>query len=141
MLYVYLAGPVRGRDGAWRERIPDLANVCFMHPGAQLPGADVERRSDIYGPADRLAVRKCDLLLANCDRSVGGHGTALEIGMALALGKEIVLVCPTEDIRHTWRLACACVPIVYDSLESALEVVRYAAAQVSGTARCAADQV
>ena len=139
MLNVYLAGAVRGTHGAWRERMPRIANVRFMHPGAAIPGGDDERRSDLYGPADRISVDKCDILLAHCDRIEGGHGTAVEIGMALALGKEVMLVCPSEESRWVWRFAAGCVPHVYDSLEAAVEVIRYAAAQASGTARCAAD--
>ena len=109
-----------------------------MHPGAELPGPREELRSDIYGPADRIAVRNCDVLLANCDRLEGGHGTACEIGMAVALGKEILLVCPSEETRYIWRFAVGAVPPVYDSLEEAVEVIRYAAGQIGGTARCPA---
>jgi nucleoside 2-deoxyribosyltransferase len=138
MLKVYLAGAVRGSKGTWRERIPEIANVCFMHPGAAIPGGDEERRTDLYGPADRVAVRQCDILLANCDRIEAGHGTAVEIGMALALGKEVFIVCPDEETRHVWRFAVGATPTVYSSLEQAIEVIRYAAAQVSGQARCAA---
>ena len=79
MLHVYLAGAVRGANGAWRDEIPQIAGVCFMHPGAKLPGPREELRNDIYGPADRVAVRKCDILLANCDRIEGGLGTATEM--------------------------------------------------------------
>jgi nucleoside 2-deoxyribosyltransferase len=136
MLKVYLAGAVRGAHGDWRQRIPELPGVCFLHPGARLPGGDEERRSDIYGPADRLAVRTCDVLLAHCDRLEGGHGTAVEIGMALALGREIFIVCPTAEARFVWRFAVAATPNVFDSLEGAVEALRYAAAQVSGRARC-----
>jgi len=137
MLNVYLAGAVRGTKGNWRDDLPEIPNVRFMHPGARIPGGDEERRSDLYGPADRLSVRVCDVLLANCDRLEGGHGTAVEIGMALALGKEVLLVCPTEETRYIWRFAVGCTPLVYPSLEAAVEVIRYAAAQVSGEARCA----
>ena len=138
MLNVYLAGAVRGSQGTWRDKVPEIPNVRFMHPGAKIPGGDEERRSELYGPADRTSVRKCDIVLANCDRIEGGLGTATEIGMALALGKEILLVCPTEETRYIWRFAVGSTPTVYSSLEQALEVVRYAAAQVSGEARCAA---
>ena len=138
MLNVYLAGAVRGSKGTWRERIPDIPNVCFMHPGADIPGSSPELRTELYGPADRIAVQKCDILLADCDRIEAGHGTAVEIGMALALNKEVLLVCPSEETRYVWRFAAGSIPTVYSSLEDALEVIRYAAAQVSGTARCAA---
>jgi nucleoside 2-deoxyribosyltransferase len=140
MLHVYLAGPVRGAKGDWRRQVPELPNVLFMHPGAHLPGPNEELRSDLYGPADRLAVRRCDLLLAYCDRIEGGHGTAVEIGMALALGKEVLLVCPSEETRYVWRFAAGCVPTVYPSLQAAIDVIRYAAAQTGGTARCAATR-
>ena len=139
MLNVYLAGAVRGTHGGWRERVPPIANVCFMHPGAAVPGGDDERRMDLYCPADRISVGKCDILLAHCDRIERGHGTAVEIGMALGLGKEVMLVCPTEESRWVWRFAAGCVPHVYDSIEAAVEVIRYAAAQASGTSQCAAD--
>jgi hypothetical protein len=138
MLYVYLAGAVRGTQGTWRDRIPDIPNVRFLHPGALIPGGNEETRTDLYVPADRVGVRKCDILLANCDRIEGGHGTAVEIGMALALGKEVFLVCPTEESRYVWRFAVGSTPTVYSSLEKAVEVIRYVAAQVSGEARCAA---
>lgn len=138
MLSVYLAGAVRGSKGTWRDQIPEIPNVCFMHPGAPIPGGDEERRTDLYGPADRVAVRKCDIVLANCDRIEGGLGTAVEIGMALALGKEVFLVCPTGETREAWRFAVGSTPTVYSSLEEALAVIRYAAEQVSGQARCAA---
>jgi len=138
MLYVYLAGAVRGSKGTWREQIPDIPDVCFMHPGAAIPGGNEERRTELYGPADRVAVRKCDIVLANCDRIEHGHGTAVEIGMALALGKEILLVCPSDETRYVWRFAVGSTPTIYSSLNEAVEVIRYAAAQVSGTARCAA---
>lgn len=138
MLKVYLAGAVRGSKGAWRDAIPNVRNVCFMSPGAEIPGADDEKRTDLYCPADRLAVRHCDILLAHCDRIEGGHGTAVEIGMALALGKEVMLVCPNEETRYVWRFAAGCTPAVYSSLNEAVEVIRYAAAQVSGEAKCAA---
>ena len=138
MLRVYLAGAVRGSHGAWRDRIPEIPSVCFMHPGAAIPGGNDEQRSDLYCPADRISVRECDILLAHCDRIEGGHGTAVEIGMALALGKEVLLVCPTEESRWVWRFAAGCVPRVYDTLEAAVEVVRYTAGQTSGTSRCAA---
>ena len=52
MLRVYLAGPVRGTKGDWREQIPEIPNVCFMHPGAALPGPREELRSEIYAPAN-----------------------------------------------------------------------------------------
>jgi hypothetical protein len=97
MLKVYLAGAVRGSRGTWRDQIPDIPNACFMHPGAAIPGGNEERRTDLYGPADRVAVRQCDILLANCDRPEGGLGTAVEIGMALALGREVFLVCPKSS--------------------------------------------
>lgn len=139
MLHVYLAGAVRGPSGAWRKDIPSIPNVTFMHPGAAIPGGDDESRTDLYGPADRLAVRRCDILLAYCDRLEGGHGTAVEIGMAVALGKELLLVCPTDAARYVWRFAAGCTPSVYRSLDEAIEVIRYAAAQVGGSARCAAD--
>lgn len=138
MLHVYLAGAVRGAKGAWRDEIPQIAGVCFMHPGAKLPGPREELRNDIYGPADRVAVRKCDILLANCDRIEGGLGTATEIGMALALGREILLVCPNEETRYVWRFAVGSTPKTYSSVAEAVEVIRYAAAQVNGEARCAA---
>ncbi|MGE0479135.1 MAG: nucleoside 2-deoxyribosyltransferase [Phycisphaerae bacterium] len=136
MLHVYLAGAVRGTHGMWRERVRAIPDVAFMHPGARLPGPHEELHTEIYTPADRLAVQKCDVLLAMCDRIEGGHGTAIEIGMALALGKEIILVCPTDESRYVWRFAAGCVAHVYTSLEQALDVVAYAAAQVGGTARC-----
>lgn len=139
MLKVYLAGAVRGNRGGWRKRIPDLPDVCFMHPGAAIGGGDEERRSDLYGPADRISVQKCDILLAHCDRIEAGHGTAVEIGMALALGKEVFIVCPSEETRYVWRFAVGGTPNVFASLEEAVEVIRYAAAQVSGEARCAAE--
>jgi len=138
MLNVYLAGAVRGSQGTWRDQVPEIPNVCFIHPGARIPGGNEERRSDLYCPADRISVQKCDILLAHCDRLEGGHGTAVEIGMALAYGKEIFLVCPNEESRYIWRFSVGSTPTVYDSLEAALEVIRYAAAQVSGTSRCAA---
>ena len=138
MLSVYLAGAVRGSAGAWRDRIPDIPNVRFIHPGARIPGGNEERRSDLYGPADRISVQKCDILLAHCDRIEAGHGTAVEIGMALAYGKEVFLVCPTEESRYVWRFSVGATPTVYSSLEEAVEVIRYAAAQVSGSSRCAA---
>ena len=138
MLNVYLAGAVRGTHGTWRDQIPEIPHVCFIHPGAHIPGENAERRSELYGPADRISVQKCDILLANCDRIEGGHGTAVEIGMALAYGKEVFLVCPNEESRYVWRFSVGATPTVYDSLEAALEVIRYAAAQVSGTSRCAA---
>jgi|GEM_PF-4174886 len=137
MLNVYLAGAVRGSHGAWRDAIPDMPDVVFMHPGAAIVGGDPERRTDLYGPADRVSVHKCDILLAYCDRIEQGHGTAVEIGMALALGKELFIVCPSEETRYVWRFAVGATPNIYSSLEQALEVVRYAAAQVSGKARCA----
>ena len=138
MLKVYLAGAVRGTCGTWRERVPEMPGVCFMHPGAKISEGEEERRSEIYGPADRIAVRQCDILLANCDRIEGGHGTAVEIGMALALGKEVFLVCPSEETRYVWRFAVGATPTVYSSLEESLAVVKYAAAQASGQSRCAA---
>jgi hypothetical protein len=137
MLKVYLAGAVRGVKGTWRDQIPTIPNVSFMHPGAAIPGGNEERRTDLYGPADRVAVRQCDILLANCDRIEGGLGTAVEIGMALALGKEVFLICPNEESRYIWRFAAGSTPTVYPSLAHALEVIRYAARQVSGEARCA----
>ncbi|TWT43857.1 Nucleoside 2-deoxyribosyltransferase [Phycisphaerae bacterium RAS1] len=138
MLHVYLAGAVRGTHGGWRDRIPRIDNVCFLHPGAAIPGPDPERRTELYGPADRLAVKRCDVLLAYCDRIEAGHGTAVEIGMAVALGKEVMIVCPSEETRYVWRFAVGCTPTVYSRLEDAIDVIRYAAGQVSGTARCAA---
>ena len=107
-------------------------------PGARIPGGDEERRTDLYGPADRIAVRHCDVLLANCERIEGGHGTAVEIGMALALGKEVFLVCPSKETREVWRFAVGATTTVYASLADAAQAIRYAAAQVAGTARCAA---
>ena len=136
MLNVYLAGPVRGSKGAWRDQLPEIAGVRFMHPGAAIPGPDPELRMELYTPADRLAVRHCDILLAMCDRLEGGHGTACELGMAVALGKEILLVCPTDEARYVWRFAAGCVTHVCKSLTEAVEIVRYAAGQVNGTARC-----
>ena len=138
MLKVYLAGAVRGAHGAWRERNQYVPGGCFLHPGAKLPGGDEYTRYDLYGPADRLAVRACDVLLAHCDRLEGGHGTAVEIGMALALGKEVLVVCPTPEARFVWRFAAAATPNVFPSLDAAVEALRYAAAQVSGRARCGA---
>jgi hypothetical protein len=158
MLKVYLAGAVRGTHGAWRDRIPQIDGIRFMHPGARLPaprrreaattaGAALapggehrseELRDEIYTPADRVAVHTCEVLLAHCDRIEGGHGTAVEIGMALALGKEVLLICPSEESRYVWRFAAGCVPHVYESLEEAVDVLRYMAGQVGGTARCAA---
>lgn len=139
MLKVYLAGAVRGPMGGWRSALPAVPNVCFMSPGAAMPGGDDETRTSLYGPADRVAVRQCDILLAHCDRVEGGHGTAVEIGMAVALGKEVLLVCPSEAARHVWRFAAGCTPTVYSSLGEAVEVIRYAAAQTSGEATCAAN--
>ena len=137
MLKVYLAGAVRGTKAGWRDLIPEIPGVCLMHPGARIPGGDEERRSDLYGPADRIAVRGCDILLANCDRIEGGHGTAVEIGMALALGKEVFLVCPSAETRDVWRFAVGATPTVYSSIAAAVDAVQYAAAQYSGQARCA----
>lgn len=138
---VYLAGAVRGTHGAWRSRVPEIPGVRFMHPGARIAAENEEARHDLYAPADRVAVRMCDVLLAHCDRIEGGHGTAVEIGMALALGKEVLLVCPTPEARWVWRFAAAAVPHVYESLEAAVATIRYMAAQVSGTARCAVDDL
>lgn len=139
MLKVYLAGAVRGTSGRWRDEIPAIPGVLFMHPGAEIPGPDPELRTELYTPADRLAVRHCDILLAYCNRIEGGHGTAAEIGMAVALGKELLVVCPTEASRYVWRFAAGCTPQVCTSLAQAVEIIRYAAAQVGGAARCAAD--
>ncbi len=138
MLNVYLAGAVRGSKGNWRNQIHEIPNVRFIHPGASIPGGNEERRTDLYGPADRISVQKCDILLANCDRIEAGHGTAVEIGMALALGKEIFIICPNEETRYIWRFAVGSTPMIYSLLEQAVEVIRYAAAQISGESRCAA---
>lgn len=135
---VYLAGPVRGDGGDWRDSIPEIDGVRYMHPGAFIAGPDPELHTDLYCPADRLAVRACDVLLAYLPVRPGGHGTAVEIGMALALGKEVLAVCPTAEARYQWRFVAGCVPHVYDSLDKALAVLRYAAAQVNGSARCSA---
>ena len=88
--------------------------------------------------AEAVASQVLCKLRPHCDRIEGGHGTAVEIGMALAYGKEVFLVCPNEESRYVWRFSVGATPTVYDSLEAALEVIRYAAAQVSGTSRCAA---
>ena len=44
MLNVYLAGAVRGTKATWRDQIPDIPNVRFIHPGAKIPGSDEIKR-------------------------------------------------------------------------------------------------
>ena len=142
-LTVYLAGPVRDQYD-WRGRFRDSLHgderslVTLVFPGERMPYGeddDPELRSEIYVPADLVAIRAADVLVAYISHEHSGRGTALEVGYALALGKPVLpLIHWPQDVeptRYAWRFLLGAVPHVYD-LASAAATVGYMARQKAG---------
>jgi len=141
-LRVYLAGPVRTpRD--WRQEFADglrcdPALVTLIRPGGRMPygeDSDPELRSELYVPADLLAIGTAHVVVAYISHEHAGRGTAVEVGYALAQRKPVLpLIRWPQDVtatRYAWRFLLGAVPHVYD-IETAASAVSYMARQAAG---------
>ncbi len=103
MATIYLAGPIdnipRDEAHAWRDQASELLvaarhvayNPLRCRRGPQgITWSDAERKSMVA--QDLAAVATSDLILANLDKEKPTCGTYVEIGYAIALGKQIVIV-------------------------------------------------
>lgn len=141
-LRVYLAGPVRTPHD-WRQEFADAlrcdpALVTLIRPGGQMPygeDADPELRSELYVPADLVAIATAHVVVACISHEHSGRGTAVEVGYALANRKPVLpLIRWPQDVtatRYAWRFLLGAVPHVYD-LATAAATVGYMARQASG---------
>jgi nucleoside 2-deoxyribosyltransferase len=117
MKHVYLAGPIGGRTQeeakGWREDVSAQIKghgIAGISPLRCEPGMSVDNVYDrqgyvdpSFGTADAIGsknefdVRSCHVVLAYMP--FPSHGTDIEIGMARALNKPIILVTEDPDIR------------------------------------------
>lgn len=94
-MIVYLCGPINGCTDAecndWRafakERLPFTRDPMKR----DYRGREAESYREIV-ELDKLDVRQCDVILANCPKP--SVGTSMEILLAWQLGKPVVVVAP-----------------------------------------------
>lgn len=118
---VYLAA-------AWKERamMPEIARQFekaghqVTHrwweyeepPGCNYPSNDESPELEDIAASDYIGVVQCDaLVLLNTQKS---EGKAVETGIAIALGKPIILVGTRSNIFHY----CGCVYPVFDVVQA-----------------------
>ncbi len=146
MLRVYLAGAISGisyeEATGWRNKV-QLAferwrthkpPVCIIDPMRQksylseesciasvYPGTTTSSSRAIY-QRDRFDVQRCDVLLVNLSVNSGRNsvGTLVEIGMADAWGK-LILIVSDQEVCHPFLTENS---IVFPTLEDAIEFIK-----------------
>lgn len=120
---VYLAG---GLSSKWQLPIIDRfqEQFVFFNPGEHL----LERKAE-YTAWDIHYVKECDILFAYMERdNPSGYGLTLEVGIARALDKTIILVDErSEDhdfFAMKFRIVRQSSSIVFEKLEDGLNMLQ-----------------
>jgi hypothetical protein len=146
LMYCYLAGIMLGGDAQkptvdWRYKIRShyanykgngMYEICFLDPWAGevdavidpegLTNSQVSANTIFQG--DVCAIKKANIIIANFNQFGSDRpsvGTYFECGMALALGKPLILIVPPEEFdrwsKHPFTSqACA----IYKSVDDLL---------------------
>lgn len=148
LMYVYLAGIMLGGAAQkptvdWRYKVRQhyanykgqgMYEICFLDPwcgeidavidGEGLSNSAVSANTIFQG--DVCAIKKADVIVANFNQfgsSRPSVGTYFECGMALALGKPLILIVPENEFerwsKHPFTSqACAIYKSVDDMLNA-----------------------
>jgi hypothetical protein len=121
MKRVYLCGPINGCTDAqckdWREFAKSKLNSWTDPMRRDYRG----REGDFYREIvelDKVDVRECDIVLANCP--MPSVGTSMEILLAWQLGKIVVIVHPPGKISPWLVYHSTC---VVSSMEEAINFI------------------
>lgn len=95
MSKVYLCGPINGCTDAecndWRAYAKSRLQDTVDPMARDYRGKEAESYREIV-ELDKIDVRRCDVILANCPKP--SVGTSMEVFMAWELGKVIVAIAP-----------------------------------------------
>lgn len=122
---IYITAPFRGEDN--RKEIELLCSIvrksgfkdfCFIR--------DIENYQKVFDDAHELMARarkeieKCDALLLDYDGPASGR--MIELGMAYAMGKKIILITKTGTVvKEETVSGVADIVIEYDNLEDIIK--------------------
>lgn len=102
-LKVYLCGPINGCTDAecndWREYAKKHLNNTIDPMKRDYRGKEGNSYREIVD-LDKIDVRSCDIILANCPTP--SVGTSMEVFYAWTLGKPVVAVVPTGGKVSPW---------------------------------------
>jgi len=107
--------------GKWQERKRIMGIMLDLEAlGYEIalywPTYDKERASDTYmamcAEHDMGGVRRCDMLIAICDKPYNYMGTLAEIGAALALGKPVIIVGNMHNFIFAYHPLVVCMDSV-----------------------------
>lgn len=121
MKRVYLAG---GMHTDWQEQVKsEVTGYIYLNP---MDNQCKER--DEFTFWDLSAVRECDIIFAYKElTNPTGHGTALEIGFAKALGKQIIFVMDEgheAPIERAFGMCMSVSDVVFSDFEKAKDYLR-----------------
>jgi nucleoside 2-deoxyribosyltransferase len=125
---IYLAGGFRS---GWQDEVMRrLPEYEFLDPSKHSIQDPKE-----YTNWDLDAVRRCDIVLGNMERTnPGGYSLALEIGYATAFRKSVLLVDQIDDskVSRYFEMVRQCANEVFDDLDSAIDYL----SRIAGDASC-----
>lgn len=135
---VYLAGPIggltEGEAKDWRAKVTLKLNCHFIRGVSPLrcepavggsyhtggyPEDKLFGTIDAIGSKNEYDVRNCDMMLAYLPMI--SNGTMIELGMAFALRKPIIVVSPLEAIQKH-AVVNYCAGWMLEELDEAVEV-------------------
>lgn len=120
---VFLSGGFRSN---WQAEVINSVNDKFVFFNPREHGLE---RSDYYSTWDIHFVKECDILFAYMEKSnPSGYGLALELGVAYALNKTIILVdeksLDDKEFEKYFRIIHWPSGVVLDDLQKGIEFLK-----------------
>jgi len=119
MIKIYSGGRMPGLDTDWRNELPRLDNIRWLHPPY---GGD----ANSWFPKDVILIRQSDMLYAHFVDGYEHKGVLTEIGIAYALGIPVV-ICASKQMQETYNFAMMCATSVVETFDEALDIIEFIA--------------
>lgn len=114
---VYTGGSMPGKVKDWRNSLPELDNVEWLHPayGDLL---------DMYFPRDVVYLKACNVMLVHFVPGYNHMGVLTEIGMAYAWNKPIIISVGYKE-EHQYTFAMQCATSLVPTLAGAIDIIEF----------------
>lgn len=124
MFKVYLAGGFRSN---WQKNVIDSTKSSFVFFNPREHG--LEKNPTLYTTWDLFHVRKSDIIFAYMESTnPSGYGLTLEIGLAKALNKTVILVdeksSTNQAFKKYFNIVRESSDMVFESLEEGINFLK-----------------